>query len=468
MQALAFVDLETTGGSATKDRITEIGIVLVDDNGVREWSQLVHPQMRIPLFIEQMTGISNQMVALAPTFAEVAEQVDALLQGRLFIAHNARFDYGFLKNEFKRLGMLFKPQVLCTVKLSRSLYPQYNRHNLDSLIERHQLTAKERHRALADAQLIYQFWQQANQQFPADLIEATVKNLLQRASMPSQLDPNLVHELPEGPGVYLFYGENDLPLYIGKSVNIRQRVLSHFAADHRHNKEMSLSQQTKRIDWIETGGELGALLTEAQLIKQMTPVHNQRLRRKSALCAWQLTQKQDQLLPRLTWADELDFGAQDNLYGLYSNQRDAQKALRTLAEQHQLCLAVLGLEQVGSGKPCFAHQLKRCLGACVGKESGLAHATRLLIAMGKLKLASWPYPAAIGIREADDMHVIDHWCYLGTAHSDDEIQALLLQGRPAFDRDTYKTLVKALHKSQVVHLPSKPLHPTTNRRDSDV
>lgn len=468
MQPLAFVDLETTGASTTKDRITEIGIVLVDDEGVREWSQLVHPQMRIPLFIEQMTGISNAMVESAPTFDQVAEEVDALLQGRLFIAHNARFDYGFLKNEFKRLGMLFKSQVLCTVKLSRALYPQYQQHNLDSLIERYQLKAKERHRALADAQLIHQFWQQAHQQFSTDTLEATVKNLVQHSSLPSQLDPNLVHELPEGSGVYLFYGENDLPLYIGKSVNIRQRVLSHFAADHRHNKEMSLSQQTKRIDWIETGGELGALLTEAKLIKQMTPVHNRRLRRKNALCAWQLAKKQNLLLPRLTWANELDFGIQDNLYGLYSNKRDAEKALRSLAEQHQLCLGVLGLEKIGSGKPCFAYQLKRCKGACVGKESDLEHATRLLTAMSKLKLSSWPYPGAIGIRETEDLHIIDHWCYLGTAHNDEEIQELLEQGRPAFDRDTYTTLNKALKKTQVVHLQSSPTHESIRRRSSDV
>jgi len=457
MQPLAFVDLETTGGSAIKDRITEIGMVLVDDSGVREWSQLIHPQVRIPPFIEQLTGISNGMVVNAPDFESVAAEVNALLQGRLFIAHNARFDYGFLKNEFKRLGIQFKPQVLCTVKLSRTLYPQYERHNLDSLIERHQLKAKERHRALADAQLIYQFWQQATQQFSAETIEATVKNLVQRSSLPSQLAPNLVNELPEGPGVYLFYGENDLPLYIGKSINIRQRVLSHFSADHRNGKEMSLSQQTKRIDWIETGGELGALLTEARLVKQMTPVHNQRLRRKNALCAWQLQQKQDQLSPQLTWANDLDFGAQDNLYGLYSNQRDAQKSLRNLAEQHQLCLGLLGLEKVGSGKPCFAHQLKRCRGVCVGNESELAHAMRLLTAMGELKLASWPYPGAIGIREADELHVIDHWCYLGTARSDEEVGELLGQGRPAFDRDTYMTLIKALKNSQIVHFRSQPL-----------
>ena len=452
MQGLAFVDLETTGGSITKDRITEIGIILVDETGVHEWSRLVHPQMRIPLFIEQITGISNAMLENAPNFEQVAQEVNALLQGKLFIAHNARFDYGFLKNEFKRLGMVFKPQVLCTVKLSRALYPQHHRHNLDSLIERHQLTVKERHRALGDAQLIYQFWQQLNQQFANDVLEQTIKKLVQRSSLPSQLDPNLIHDLPDGPGVYLFYGENDLPLYIGKSVNIRQRVLSHFAADHRQTKEMSLSQQTKRIDWIETAGELGALLTEAKLIKQLTPVHNQRLRRKNALCAWQLEQKQDQLVPRLAWADDLDFGSQANLYGLYSNKRDAEKALRSIAEQHQLCLGVLGLDKIGSGKPCFAHQLKRCRGACVGKESGLQHAMRLQTAMSKLKLNSWPYPGAIAIRETNDFHIIDHWCYLGTAQSDDEVHALLDQGRPAFDRDTYLTLIKALRKADVVQL----------------
>jgi len=451
-QPLAFVDLETTGASATKDRITEIGIVLVDADGIREWSQLVHPQMRIPLFIEQMTGISNDMVEHAPVFAEIAAEVSALLQNRLFIAHNARFDYSFLKNEFKRLGIDFKPAVLCTVKLSRTLYPQYRHHNLDSLIERHQLKAKERHRALADAQLIYQFWQHLAQSFSEAILQQTLQQLLKRSSLPSQIDPLLIHDLPETAGVYLFYGENDLPLYIGKSVNIKQRVLSHFAADHSSHKEMSLSQQTKRIDWLETSGELGALLTEAKLIKERMPVHNQRLRRKSALCAWRLEQHQEHLRPELTWADELDFGAQDNLYGLYHSQRDAIKALRGLAEQHQLCLSVLNIEKTSKGRPCFAYQLKKCRGACCGKEPALTHAARLLIAMSKLKLNSWPYPGAIAIREGEELHVLDHWCYLGTAKTDAELQTILESGRPAFDRDTYQLLSKALKKYPVIDL----------------
>lgn len=451
-QTLAFVDLETTGASCTKDRITEIGIVLVNEQGVQEWSQLLNPQTRIPVFIEQMTGITNEMVSRQPTFSDVAEQLQTLLKDCLFIAHNARFDYGFLKNEFKRLGISFTPTVLCTVKLSRTLYPQYRHHNLDSLIERHQLQTNDRHRALADAQLIHQFWLHLLQAFDADTLNDTVNALTKRSSLPSQIDPLILYDLPETPGVYLFFGENDLPLYIGKSINIKQRVLSHFSADYRHNKEMSLSQQLRRIDWIETGGELGALLTEAQLIKHYLPIHNQRLRRKQDLCAWQLQQGKLHLQPTLVWANQLDFGEQDNLYGLYHSQRDAQKALRNVAEQNQLCLSVLGLEKNAPGRPCFASQLKKCLGACVGHESPEAHALRLRIAMELLKLKAWPYESAVAIQEADDLHVVDRWCYLGTAKCEQDIAALLARGRPVFDRDTYLVLSKAIKTNKVVEL----------------
>ncbi|MEY4210158.1 MAG: hypothetical protein RLZ92_537 [Pseudomonadota bacterium] len=446
------MDLETTGASCTKDRITEIGIVLVTERGVQEWSQLVNPQIRIPLFIEQMTGISNEMVAGQSSFAEIAEQLQMLLSGCLFIAHNARFDYGFLKNEFKRLGIQFAPTVLCTMKLSRKLYPQYRHHSLDSLIERHQLQANDRHRALADAQLIHQFWQHLTKEFEPELLNQAINNLTSRSSLPSQIDPLVIYDLPETAGVYLFYGENDLPLYIGKSINIKQRVLSHFSADHRHNKEMSLSQQLRRIDWIETAGELGALLTEARLIKDYMPVHNQRLRRKQDLCAWQLQQGKYHLHPVLAWANQLDFGEQDNLYGLYHSQRDAQKALRTLAEQHQLCLSVLGIEKTGPGRPCFAHQLKKCRGACVGNETSESHALRLRVVMEQLKLKAWPYQSAVAIQEGDDFHVVDRWCYLGTAKCTADIAVLLAGGRPVFDRDTYMVLSKALKKQRVIEL----------------
>ena len=151
---LVFIDLETTGANPVIDRITEIGLITVEDGETTRWSTLVNPQRAIPAFIQGLTGIDNAMVADAPTFAEVAGELRARLQGKLFIAHNARFDYGFVKNEFKRLGQRFQTDVLCTVRLSRKLYPEHHKHNLDSLISRHDLKADDRHRALADAELI--------------------------------------------------------------------------------------------------------------------------------------------------------------------------------------------------------------------------------------------------------------------------------------------------------------------------
>jgi DNA polymerase III subunit epsilon len=344
MQPLAFVDLETTGATATADRITEIGIVEVDDAGVREWTQLVNPEAPIPGFIQSMTGITDDMVRDAPTFDELAGEVLDRLKGRLFIAHNARFDYGFLKNEFRRVGHDFRATVLCTVKLSRRLFPEHRRHGLDALIERHGLHAEGRHRALADAQLIHQFWQMLRQSQPEDRMADLIKELTARPSLPAYLDPGIVDELPESPGVYLFYGENALPLYVGKAKDIRKRVLSHFAGDHASAKEMSLAQQVRRIDWIVTGGEVGAQIKQALLIKQWQPARNRQLRGDSELCA--------------------------------------------------------------------------------------------------IAMEPWPFAEPACLKEGEEVHVVDSWCYLGSAKSEDELWSLLDQQRPEFDRDIYRILVK--------------------------
>lgn len=175
---IAFVDLETTGARTADDRITEIGMILVDGDEVRHWSSLVNPQTRISGFIERLTGISNEMVATAPTFGEIATAVAEMLGNRLLVAHNAGFDYGFLQAEFRRLGLTFDTQVLCTVKLSRRLYPSYSKHNLDSLIERHGLVEDGRHRALADARLIHQFWNLVHRETPPDRMAEVVAELL--------------------------------------------------------------------------------------------------------------------------------------------------------------------------------------------------------------------------------------------------------------------------------------------------
>lgn len=453
-RGLAFVDIETTGGSSQRESITEIGIVELDESGVREWSSLVRPEMPIPAHIERLTGISNRMIADAPRFADLADTVFDRLEGRVFIAHNARFDHAHLRAAFRRTGMDIRPRVLCTVKLSRRLYPACRGHSLDALIARHGLQVRDRHRALGDAQALLQFWMMLNEHFPSGQVEEAVRTIIGHPSLPSQLDQGQLEGLPDGPGVYLFYGDTAMPLYVGKSTRLRSRVLSHFCADHRGERELSLSQQVRRIEWLETSGELGALLKEAQLIKQLQPSHNRLLRRHRDLCAWRLG---TDLLgdPRLELAqgEMLDPGQQDNLFGIFRSRREATARLQALAREHGLCPPLLGLGRpAGEGRRCFDFQLKRCAGACAGVESSAVHGQRLRHALSALKLQSWPFPGPVGLREGRSLHVIDGWRYLGSCEDEGSLEQLLRSARPGFDLDIYRLLVKAVGRFEAVEL----------------
>lgn len=450
---IACIDVETTGTSPQGDRITEIAVVeMTPDGAVSEWSTLLNPQTRIPEYIERLTGITNRMVEDAPAFPDIAADLRERLEGRLFVAHNARFDYAFVKNEFQRIRESFHADTLCTVRLSRKLYPQHPKHNLDSLIERLGIRVEDRHRALADARVLVSFLRQAVQEHDVAVLRRAVDLVMARPALPPHLPEGLLDNLPDSPGVYLFYGDNDVPLYVGKSTSLRSRVLSHFAGDHRSTKEMRLSQQIKRIDWRETAGELGALLLEARLVKDLQPIHNRRLRRKSELCSWQMIDAAGGgRTLALRYAADLDFGRAADLYGLFISRRQALEALRSLAAVHDLCLIQLGLEKPARGRtaPCFGHQLGRCRGVCVGREAPVRHDLRLLDALAKLKLKTWPYGGPVGIREVfgerEELHLVDNWCYLGTARDEAELADLLSGStRPVFDLDTYKILVKHL------------------------
>lgn len=464
---LAFVDLETTGTSATGDRITEVGIVTCDEHGFEEWSSLVNPETRISEFIESLTGISNEMMADAPLFKDIAAEVAARLEGRIFVAHNARFDHGFLKNEFRRLEQRFAPAVLCTVRLSRKLFPGFGRHNLDALIERHRLHVTTRHRALGDARLIWQFWNRLTETIEPGLLGTTVAALTARPSLPPQLDRALIEDLPDGPGVYLFYGDNDLPLYIGKARQIRKRVMAHFIGDHLAGKEMELSRQVRRVEARPCAGELGALLLEAALVRELMPIHNKRLRDEQQMTSWRLVDgvsapgvpgapgTPGSRAPRLQLAgqDDLFYGVDDDLYGLYPGPAQARHALRALAEGHQLCCARLGLEKVLPGKPCFGSQVGRCRGVCTGREDAAEHDARLRAALAPSRVTPWPWCGPVALAEGAALHVIDRWSYLGTAASAADLPAILARGRGRFERETYLLVRKYLARADCVVVP---------------
>ncbi len=246
--------------------------------------------------------------------------------------------------------------------------------------------------------------------------------------------------LPTLPGVYIFHGESEhLPLYIGKSVNIRSRVLSHL----RTPDEASMLRQAQRISFIPTAGELGALLLEAQMIKRQQPLFNKRLRRNKTLCALQWVNGK----PEVVYTKAVDFAKQPDLFGLFANRRTALQALTTIADTHQLCYGLLGLEPLSQGRACFRSALKRCAGACCGREPVADHQQRLLAALDALRLVCWPWPGPVALTETGThlthYHIIHNWLWLGAV--DDLSQAKdLVTVSHSFDSDGYKILCKPM------------------------
>jgi DNA polymerase III subunit epsilon len=278
-------------------------------------------------------------------------------------------------------------------------------------------------------------------------------------SLPSHLDANLLDDMPETPGVYLFYGDNELPLYIGKSVNIRARVLSHFSSDHASTKEMRITQEIKRVEWMTTAGDFSALLLESKLIKERQPIYNRQLRNERQLCSWKLNNNPlAKNLLELVRESDINPAELGQLFGTFKSKHQAVEALRSIAEAHQLCPRYLGLEATGSGA-CFSSQIKRCKGVCCGKESPEIHYLRLQQALVAHRLKNWPYAGKIGIREHNgendktQLHIFEYWTYLGVIENEAELAEKLQENAQLkFDLDTYKLLLKAFNspKTQVI------------------
>jgi DNA polymerase-3 subunit epsilon len=444
-RSLVFLDLETTGATPHFDRITEIGLVEVDHGRhIGEWSSLVNPERPIPQMIESLTGITEQMVSGAPTFADLARALHERLAGKTLVAHNARFDSGFLKSEFKRVGLRYEPDILCTVRLSRRLFPQARRHNLDSLIERHGLTCDQRHRALADARVLWDFTQSIHRDLDATQIEQAVIELLKRPALPPGLPADLQERLPEAPGVYAFFGADGSALHVGKSMNLRARVQSHFSGE-RPGMAVKKFGDIVRAEWKETAGELGMQIRYIEWIRELQPSHNRKSRHDTDAWALRWDPVDGPLRPQPVDTAGMDSTQATGLHGMFRSQRTALNAMRKLADEHGLCHIGCGLEH-GPG-PCLAYRLKRCRGLCVGQESALAHSMRLMQALHGLRVRGWPHAGPIGVRERNlvtgrtEIHVLDNWRYLGTVDTETDFHDLA-NGRSDADLDArlYKLL----------------------------
>ena len=253
--------------------------------------------------------------------------------------------------------------------------------------------------------------------------------------------------LPSGPGIYRFWGEQDALLYIGKSINIRQRVRSHF--QNRTPRAKRMCAQTRRIDYSETAGELGALLLENREIKQRQPIFNRRQRRYRQLQTWTLTPDSSGfLIPKRYQPDPHNPVWKQDCYGLFRSPRQAQSALDHWVKTHHLCPQICGLEQ-GKGA-CFSYQLGRCKGACCDQEPAGEHNQRLLDALHEHQIQAWPYDGTLVIHEQgegrEDFHLIRQWCHITTLPHAPEDQDLRCAEAGFFDLDSYRMLLHFLNR----------------------
>lgn len=457
---LSFVDIETTGTSAYSDRIIEIAILRVENNKlVKKYHSLINPNTYISPYIEAITGINQTEIENAPSFFEIADEVKEVLGDSIFVAHNVRFDYEFIKAEFARLQQRFNSKKLCTVKLSRKFFPSQKRHNLDSVIAAHNIDCEKRHRALSDAEAIWKFYQILLQRFSLEEILTSSYEIIKKPSGPIKINQDKLKNIPTGPGVYIFYGSKEgingqVPLYIGKSIHLKQRILSHFSQNSNHT-DMRLCQETEDLEVIPTAGELGALIREAEMIKKLQPLYNRVLRQKKELTVLLKSHSINmyetaQIMPVKT----IEASDTHNVLAIFKSKKQAVSRLRQIIKEYELCPKLFSLEK--TNKSCMHHQFGWCKGACINKELAIAYNTRLSQAFSASRIASWPYKGPIVIKEHNpstektENFIVHNWCLLQSSQEDECFENL--QSKLIFDLDTYKIIRRFLRRKRKVSI----------------
>ena len=418
LSKLSFVDVETTGTSATGDRIIDIGIVRVEDGKiVEEFESLVNPMTHLSPFISKMTSITPEMLYKAPSFIEIKSKVYELLDGTTFVAHNAQFDYAFIKQEFARYETKFNAKMLCTVRLSRMLFPGFHHHNLDAVIERFQIPVEHRHRAMPDAKALYYFLEKAKNIVPEERFYEVIRQLSKRTKLPHLISPEIVRSIPNLPGVYIFYDKDGNVLYVGKSTHLKDRIMSHFSSFHSNSTDLKLAGFAADIEIRRTGGDLSASLLEAELVKKLQPIYNKMLRSVREMVAIVKDDSGEYHSLKITKMKVPIKEGYDKVLALFPSIKKAKEALNELCKEKHICPIKSGLEK-GKG-PCFYYQIGKCDGACIGHESALKHNIKLIEAFGTGYIPKWPFNGSITIKEeSEDLTQLIHisnWMHTGTS-----------------------------------------------------
>ena len=349
---------------------------------VDSYETLVNPERSIPEFISRMTGITNEMVQVAPKFYEVAKNIVEITEGAVFVAHNARFDYGFIREEFKRLGYTYSRKQLCTVRLSKTVFPDLPKYGLDYLIKHFNIPVDNRHRAMADVRATVDVFERILRVQNSDYDIIDLVNLgIREARLPDTISLERLHGLPEATGVYYFHDQYGDIVYVGKSINIRQRVMQHFA--QITNKSTKMQSRVRDISFSITGSELAALLLENHEIKLYQPEINRAMRRNAYPYVLYAYLNDDGYMHLDTRKKNKMRTPDGIVLKEFSKIHGAKGTLKKLITDYNLCLNKSVLN-TGPG-PCFNYQIKRCFGACTREEPAEAYNDRVNAAIDAIQ-----------------------------------------------------------------------------------
>lgn len=357
----AIVDIETTGGHHERDKITEICILVHDGLAVVDkFSTLINPERSIPDYISRITGITNEMVADAPKFYEVARKIVEMTEGNVFVAHNVAFDYNFIQREFKSLGYSWKRDKLCTVKLSRKLLPNRVSYSLGRLCESLGIVIEARHRAAGDAEATAKLFDLLLQQRANHPTYRNQDIAELNTSKVDKIKLYILKKLPEETGVYYFLDKDKRIIYIGKSTNMRSRAIQHFA--NKDPRKYKMLYELMDVDFVKTGSELIALLLESEEIKKHKPKFN-RARKRDAFTHSIDFFKDEKGVFNLAI---VPYEESQRPLVSFTNYLTARERLNEWMEEQTLCQNYCGLNPTGDA--CFHRHIKKCHGLCEGAE----------------------------------------------------------------------------------------------------
>lgn len=441
-----FVDIETNGGNSSRGRVIEVAAIKVSGGEIIDtFTSLVNPGNDVPYWITQLTGITSGDVSGAPYFEDIAAQLYEFMGNSIFVAHNVLFDYSFLKREFAATGHDFRPKLFCTVKMSRALWPEHQGHSLEKIIARHAIPVSARHRAYDDAKAMYDYVRLTIAQKGHDAFIENIARQSKTISLPPHVDEAVILNLPDTPGVYIFEDDTGAPLYVGKSVNIRTRVRSHFTNATTVAKELKMTLASHNVSYITTETEVEALLLESAKVKELQPIFNRLLRRKTKQSIFLRDVNDDGYETiRIENTDLSEYQNLENVYGVYTTKSQAKGRLEVAAKTFQLCPKLLGLEKATGA--CFRYQLGLCKGACIGKESPELYNRRVELALERSKIESWPFKSEVAVRISETRSIIvDQWIVKSIVdHAFDEPSMTPVDS--GFDIDTYKIIRSYISK----------------------